>query len=453
MFFQNDANKELVFFAGPAAAASTSVERWFYDYYTKPTSDRYALRHWRWPIIDGPNSNALNEKFKIFRELVLQPENQELKQEIFSGIKAAFDEADTGIILGTEDFDQVGPYTNYDALAAMNEVVDLVGAKKSDVRVIVNYRTPRFHQWISLWKHSGHDMTYTDYMCSSKYDEQSRQERIRNLATHMDPLNAATAFLKEGYKVSLIDMGGVADVKKDIINVIVCDILEGKCLMDDEIVYGHRGDDTHFNVKEQDFYELSKEQIEMGEELFMFRDCALHEQLTAYESLDIFYMENLFDYCSFDSKSKEKTYEYLDHTPEAVYSSLLTQLGCPEQDGLSIEQVLNGEQLAIQLTSPEDIMKISPRDEAGFSLFQAVLVPIVLIGSIAGLMYSVRRRDTKANSYDRNGSQTSIRETEMSEMFSDEDWKIGVDDEEEFGMGMFSFSSADKKKDRLSLTV
>lgn len=460
MFF-NDINKEVVFFVGPAAAASTSVERWFYNYYENPDSDQYSLRHWRWPIIDGPESNALDNPYKIFRELVLQPSNNELKQEIYDAIKVAFKESHTGIILGTEEFDQIGPYAVYNALDAMKEIMSLVNAKKKDVTVIIDYRTPRFHQWISLWKHSESELSYKDYMCSSKDDEQSRKERIRQLATHMDPMSAALTYLKEGFKVKIIDMEGVKAVGKDVVNVIVCDILEGKCLLDDKIVYGHRGDETHFNVIEEDFEELSQEQIDKAEELFLYRDCALHEELSDYEDLEIFYMDSLFKDCFNENAEKESIYEYLDRTPEAVYSSLLTQLGCPEADGLSIEQALKGKELVRQpqpmdiTTQSNGIMNQSGGLDGGDGPlhhgFFFVLLSLLVVGAVKFLfVFKIGRPKSKSKYFDQTHRTSSIRETEMSEMFSDEDaWKI-----EDYDYGIFSFvRGGAEKKAGLSLTV
>jgi hypothetical protein len=234
MVIANDVSKRVVFFAGPHKAASTSVEQWFYNYYTKQDSDQFALRHWKWPIIKGPLSDQLDEQFKIFQELVQQPDNAELKEEIMVGIQEAFDASETGIIMGTEEFDQVGHYATYGAVDSMTEILQRLGVAKEEVTVILNYRTPRLDQWISVWKHD-ENPSYRSFMCDSQDDDDLRNERIQSLATQMDPLFAARTFLKEGWTVKLIDMGGVIKANLDIINVIACDILEGKCLLDDEI--------------------------------------------------------------------------------------------------------------------------------------------------------------------------------------------------------------------------
>jgi hypothetical protein len=404
-------------------------------------------------------SDQLDEKFKIFQELVKQPENAKLKEEIMVGIQEAFDDSETGIIMGTEDFDQVGHYATYDAVESMTEILKRLGVAKEDVTVILNYRTPRLDQWISIWKHDDNP-SYRSFMCDSQDDDVLRNERIQSLATQMDPLFAARSFLKEGWTVKLIDMGGVIKANLDIVNVIACDILQGKCLLDDEIVYGHRGDDTHFNVVDRDFQELTQEQIEEAEKLFRARDCAFQDLVGNNPKFEVGYADTIWNDCHAQDLDRDETYLYLDGNPEVLYSALLNQLNCSEEvdGGLTIEEALDGDHLAITIPDSTGV------DSAGISAFiqeshsggvnfaLVVLLPFLLIaGGGAFFMSRIGRRKRTTNEVYRDQFQDrrGLSVTEMSEVFTDDDWKMKVDDDDDIGL----FSKRRGNQNSLSLTI
>lgn len=520
MVFANDVSKRVVFFAGPHKAASTSVEQWFYNYYTKPDSDQFALRYWKWPIIKGPLSDQLDESFKIFQELVKQPENAALKEEILVGIQEAFDASETGIILGTEDFDQVGHFATYDAVNSMTEILERLGVAKEDVTVILNYRSPRLDQWISVWKHDNDIPSYRAFMCDSQHDEILRKERIQALATQMDPLFAARTFLKEGWSVKVIDMGGVTKANLDIVNVIACDILEGKCLLDDEIVYGHRGDDTHFNVVDRDFEELTQDQREEAEKLFRARDCAFEDFIGNNPKFEIGYKDSIWHDCEGQDLDREEVYLYLDGNPEVLYSALLNQLGCSD-DALTIEDALDGERLpnstnplydpgnVVGDTTGEDSAEVSPsvdstgdspevedvnsgggdyslgvgessgeyttgvdettrgggitqasQSDGGVNFGLVVLLPFLLIAAV-GCFFMTRigrrrRKHNIANVNHNRGFREEFQDrrglsvTEMSEVFTDDDWKMSMEDDDRED---HLFSARGGNRNSLSLTI
>eukprot|EP00980_Cylindrotheca_fusiformis_P021224 scaffold8161_cov111-Cylindrotheca_fusiformis.AAC.1 len=494
MVLVNDVGKRVVFFAGPHKAASTSVEGWFYNYYTETNSDQFALQHWKWPIINGPLSDQLDEKYKIYQELVRQPKNAALKEEILDGIQTAFDASDTGIILGTEEFDQVGKYATYDAITSMNEILDHIGnniVAKEHVTVVLNYRTPRLDQWISVWKHDDDIDSYTSFMCDSQKDPNVKNQRIQALATQLDPLFAAQSFLKEGWKVKLIDMGGVAKVKKDIVNVIVCDILEGKCLMEDAIVYGHRGDDTHFNVAaDKDVPDLSQEQREEAEKLFRARDCAFEETVGNHPNFEIGYKDSIWNDCDEHDLKQEEMYMYLDGNPVVLYDALLDQLDCPEEGGLGIEEVLEGEKSPNAPTGNEGgdfYMAGDPSSSSGDygsdlnELAEAVqsngaatyglvvLLPLLLIAGVG--CFCIIGKGWRRQSRGRFGSSNSssnilpgyrekfqdrrgLSVTEMSEVFTDDDWRMTMEsNDDDNDMAMLSSGRSNRAGSSLSLTI
>eukprot|EP00526_Cylindrotheca_closterium_P012077 CAMPEP_0113618816 /NCGR_PEP_ID=MMETSP0017_2-20120614/9541_1 /TAXON_ID=2856 /ORGANISM="Cylindrotheca closterium" /LENGTH=475 /DNA_ID=CAMNT_0000528355 /DNA_START=116 /DNA_END=1543 /DNA_ORIENTATION=+ /assembly_acc=CAM_ASM_000147 len=475
MPFANDASRKVVFFAGPHKAAATSVEEWFYNYYTKEDSDHFALRHWAWPIVVGPRADQLDEPWKVFQQLVLAPDDKEMKEEIMVSIQETFDGSDTGIILGTESFDQVGRYSHGDAVKAMNDVLQRLGVAKEEVTVIINYRSPRLDQWISVWKHSGVP-SYRSFMCDSQDRHQLREERIEQLSTLMDPLYMAQTFVKQGWNVRVIDMEGVERANKDIVNVIACDILGGKCLMKDSIVYGHRGDETHFNVEERDFRELTEEQRQEADKLFRARDCAFEEYLSKHPKFQVGYQDNLWSDCDEQDLGREDVFVYLAGMPQALYSGLLSQFNCSEDGGLTIDELLDGEHL--DNLTPEDVFA----DSKASNFFVIVLLPIVCILAIAyqlmkrsnddiddGIVMGnirpnisdakekmsdakkkiknkLKRKDVYRDEFrDRRGMTVH----EMSEVFADEDWKMSVDDDNQFSL----FSKKKGDANSVSLTL
>ncbi|KAL3938361.1 MAG: hypothetical protein SGBAC_006711 [Bacillariaceae sp.] len=470
----NDASRKVVFFAGPHKAAATSVEEWFYNYYTQEGSDHFALRHWKWPIVEGPKSDQLDEPWRVFQELVLAPDDLEMKEEIMVSIQETFDESHTGIILGTESFDQVGRYCKGDAVGAMKGVLERLGVAKEEVTVVINYRSPRFDQWISVWKHSGVP-SYRSFMCDSQDRPQLRDERIEQLSTLMDPLYMAQTFVKEGWNVRLIDMQGVEKANKDIVNVIACDILGGKCLLKDSIVYGHRGDETHFNVDDRDFIEFSGEQRTEADKLFRARDCAFQEFLSKHPKFEVGYQEDLWSDCDEQDLGREDTFVYLAGMPQAIYSGLVNQFNCSEE-GLTIEELLDGEHLAN--ITPENVFA----DSKASNFFVIVLLPLICILAIAyqvmkrskddigdGIVMGnirpnmsgakekfgdagkkiknkLKRKDMYRDEFrDRRGMTVH----EMSEVFADEDWKMSVDDDNQFSL----FSKKNGNDTSLGLTI
>ena len=49
------------------------------------------------------------------------------------------------------------------------------------------------------------------------------------IGAEMNPLGAAKVFLERGWKVALMDMGGIQKAGKNIAHTIGCDLLMGQC--------------------------------------------------------------------------------------------------------------------------------------------------------------------------------------------------------------------------------
>jgi hypothetical protein len=405
--------KQLVLFAGPHKAAGTSVEEFFYTWasghnHNGHDKSQFALRYWRWPRIYGMVANQTEEEhpYKIFGHLVTEPTNEVLKMEILEGIRDTWEIANTGIILGTEEFDRVGPEeTKLDGLAAMRSVVGHLSVPADDVVVILNYRTPRFDQWVSLWKHAtGDGTTYEEYLCNPEH----YAARIEALATQLNPLNAALIYLEQGWKVHLVDMGGVEAAGRDVSHVIACDILNGKC--DEGDLRFHTDEKPHKNaLDEKEFVGLSEEEMILSEQLLRFRDCAMEKALRKQPNFQVVMNDTVWADCTpvFDH-----IYQSLNGDTSIIYKALLSQVECPEdtpnemKDMLTMDQVMNGE-----IPEIEEFVKSGG---GGFGLFtEAILMPLIILGALG---YQVYHMFTSAPNSRPKDHGAAVSEAEMGEV-------------------------------------
>jgi len=136
-----------------------------------------------------------------------------------------------GIIIASSYFDQVGPFASYDAMASLNDITSFLEVKRSDVTIVLNYRTPRVDQWISMWKDAPKEFaaaSYEEWMCNPYENDDNDAIRLRldMLGAQMNPLSAANEYLKNGYNVKLIDQGGVEAIGKNVVTIIATHILQ-----------------------------------------------------------------------------------------------------------------------------------------------------------------------------------------------------------------------------------
>lgn len=254
----------LVVLAGPRRSATSSVAEFLYKYArgTQPNHKQGKIYHplakFRWPLVYGEHSNKTETEmpYKRYNHLVTDPDNKPLRDEILEAIKRDWDQGGVNaVIFGGEEFDQV-PFTqanmksksekNYNAIEAVQAVVDYIQAPPECVTILLNYRVPRFEHWVSLYSSLMVDggtmendefMPYEEHMCEDK----SSTDRVQELGTSMNPMFLAESYLaaSSGWNVQMIDMGGVADFGSDISHTIACEILGGVCDDEKQWVKGH----------------------------------------------------------------------------------------------------------------------------------------------------------------------------------------------------------------------
>lgn len=351
---------KLIVYAGPHKAASTAIEEFFYenasgharvdDDGTKVSRGErnrtFGLRYWLWPRIAGELAASLEPYFpyKIFGHLVTDHSNDVLTSVILDGIKESWNsDGIEGLILGSEVFDQVGPYVEYDATLAVSRIVDYLEVPPNDVTVVLNYRTPRLDQWASMWKHDavessaeGEDFAYEykEWLCDIK----TAEEHIQVLATQMNPLNAAEAYANLGFNVKLIDMEGVKEAGRDIVHVVACDIATAKC--DDGVVRNHEEDDLQKNSIQIEFSGLTEIQRVDAELLFQYRDCA-YKDLRTNVKFGVLYNHSIWADCD---EELAEIYQRLKDEPKFMYEALVDQMQCPNKDDtfVSMKNALTG---------------------------------------------------------------------------------------------------------------
>lgn len=352
-----------------------------------------------------------------------QHNNATLKTDIMVSVKNFWDEAENGIVVGTELFDQVGRNARYDALTPMKKIVDDTVGADGDVTVILNYRTPRIEQWMSIWKANDPNATYSEFMCKSYHnpdDPDLRKVRISQLSASMNGLNAAYEFLKLGWKVKLIDLAGVHEQNKDVTHVIGCDILLGQC--EDGFIAKHNKFRTPDEEVPDIGNDVGEDEARKVEELFRSRDCGFEQFLQPYldtNQLEVMYRSQIWNDCQ---PERKEIYKNLANADEIVYTALLSQVDCEAlgvdvHDGIvTIDEALN------DMTGNINHGEHKHGFLEGF--FNNIVVPLVFIAGICYVtFYLYKKRQNESLSRNAVGAQknedlraaaTSMQQTRMS---------------------------------------
>lgn len=390
---------KLVLLAGPRRTATTSVAEFLFKYARGARPDHkhgkiyHPLAKVRWPLVYGPvtNSTEPERPYKRYNRVVTEPEQKDYLAEVIDAIKHDYEIPEVNaVIFGGEEFDQMGnPSDNSDQqMQAFKDIIKGVGAPAECVSVVINYRVPRFEHWVSLYNSkAGTDdkdvrdleemdkyTPYNEHMCMDK----TSSTRISELASSMNPLHLAQTYLDAdpGWKVDLIDMGGVDYYGSDISHVIACDILGGKCDDDNRWVLNHADESIRNNAIERDYNALGLEEITNSEKIFRYRDCAFQKELTNdkkyKDRFQIFHGQTIWEDCNHSDKKLENIYKSLKLIKEGtrlVYDALLSQVDCtpygdfarsPEH---SIEDILSGKHLDHSKDAPAENMAQAEEDK------------------------------------------------------------------------------------------
>lgn len=406
-----DGPKKIVFLAGPHNSAYTSVKKYIANWAApfQPGHVRSrALYNWRWASDD-------------IHKLILEAD--EPNTEVWDELKEKFgEEGSNGVIVGSANFDQLGPAASHDALSAMKKIIDFLGVQASDVTVLLTYRTPRFDQWVSMWKHADEDYaesTYEDWLCDTHDKEHERNKRLDMLGARSNPLGAANVFLNQGWDVKMLETAGMDAAEINIVQVVVCQILQGNCV--DNRIFKHEYVANHVNTGDKEFTELNDTDVELSEDLFRFRDCAYQGKLQSHLSdgkMDLLYNHSMFATC--DGR-KDFYYQRLAENPEIMYSALLSQLKCPNHDvqwtGKTIGQALGTEkETEKEKKSTGGLKKKKEKGEPSSGGGFSSLFPMILASLFCYQAYKINLKRPLRKSRSKPASNgTAIETLEMME--------------------------------------
>ncbi len=327
-------SRRLVIFVGPHKSASSTVQEFFVQYATGRPKYRKvkALIGWRWPLLP---SSAIPARKQWARLVYPQSDLRPLLQKALQKTVAEF----PNVVVGSEEFDRFGktPWSHRDGIRAVQQLIDWATTNSTtQVDVVINYRTPRQAQWISIWKqlmsleenlHNRESTTYREWICQnhSEHDDDYDKKVWEYLDCVANPLGLTVAFLQalsQNTHVTLIDMGGVARRNLDIAHVSACHVLGLPCK--DGWVRGINRT-LVVNPKSRPLEGVTPRQLEELEWLLQQRDCTYRKTLQDFEHqkrLSIVYPENLtWKHC------REETTINFRNTTYLLYA-MQSQFGC-----------------------------------------------------------------------------------------------------------------------------
>lgn len=347
----------LVIFAGPRKTSETSVEEFFFSYAHGPGSatvefpHQQALKHWIWPQIHSVTGLSTTPH-QIFKHLVTDASNSNMQAKILGELKDNFERAKLadgdsfqGMIIGSEDFDRVGPnpYLEDDALDAVRRVVDELGLLPSSVTIVLLYRYPRLKQWLGIVNFvptTTQDGAYQQLLCRDEYSETFAWDALQN---SMNPLRVAKAYADEGYDVRVFDMAGIESQGLDVEHVIGCTVLNAECDQNGYLI--NLSDESYLKDSEvmdsmlTEFPELTLQQEADLEKLFLLRDCAYDSLRTDDGSgISLEFQQGLLpNECSDTDKSMGTLISDTDYFLNVIQS----QVDC-NPDPVSIKAIFDG---------------------------------------------------------------------------------------------------------------
>ena len=430
-FANEEDDKQLIFFAGPHGTYENQIKTYLHN---------WNIHGWKWP---KPNDER-HKDHNLLDLLVTDPNSVSL-DGMYNQIYESWQTSKHGMIIGSEFFDQIGPYAKYDAIGAMDALVETLSVPPKNVLVILNYRRTRIDQWISMWQ-KAKIKSYRNFMCDSQYDVDALEERMDMIGSQMNPLNAAYEYLEGGWNVKLIDIEGVHQSNRDVSHVIVCDILLGNCNADGLLV-GHEKSRT---ISEQDLPTLSEE-LSVTESnkitsLFQYRECDFQKDLHPFMEegkFEVLFNDDFWRACD---PSMSHLYRQIGDDEVRMYEALLSQLECSQHAIFTMDQALGlGESsesvnedtnATTNLTDPlsdsstETSSGSNDDDAFGWIVMFAIVVPLVtlVIGITYKLVYPTKKVESSPISYKRRDKEIFDHGNVILETVLDDDSDYDEDD-------------------------
>ncbi|CAJ1959697.1 unnamed protein product [Cylindrotheca closterium] len=351
------ANSRLVVFVGPHKSASSSIQEFFLRHAPSAhngtggkliQNHHPSLANWTWPFIIRRRSY---QPRKGFAPLVTEYEDPGWEKTIHETILNVWNSNDNQkqqIILGTEELDRFGktPWSGRDGLAAIEKLITLL--QPDSIDIVVNYRRPRSHQWISIWKQltrrEKKTPAYSEYLCRDNAQDML-WEYLNCVA---NPIGLAGALIEQfgdRATIHILDMDGISKKDLDVSHVFACRVLKDvPCSTDNEWVDGM----PHPALLNQKFGNpgITQQQLDEMEWMFLQRDCSYFEDKSFLQNpnLKVHYGDTMLQPCSALATNGIPRSSFANTT--ILLKLLQAQIGC---DGTTIEDVLRNVQPGVAL--------------------------------------------------------------------------------------------------------
>jgi len=288
---------------------------------------------WSWPIIKSDDIDTTPQH--VFDLLVKEQDDDDIQNILIDGIRSAWTASKHGVFIGSLDFDRVGanPYSGYDAIESLIQVVDEVGISAEDVTVIVTYRTPRVNQWGMIWENHFDAESYEDFVCSNEQHD----KRWEWLDTSMNPFKVAKSYHDQKWNVVVVDQDSIIKAGKDVANVIACFVMENENCEGGQV--NGLEEMTPKTSLADKIDELDAEDLSDLERLFLFRDCFYVTQLDDSSRFEMFAKNSDFDLIQSECKNSfKKSYAKLSDT-DFLMNAIQSQKYC-EKDDIDVPSLL-----------------------------------------------------------------------------------------------------------------
>ena len=436
----NQTKKRLVIFVGPHKSASTTIQSFFVEHIsnaywripnnqtnvanttntanttttttTTASSSSWALKDWTWPF----EPYAMNRQ--AFSDLVVNYPTKDQywhdtrRAELYYTLSYVWeDPMTTHMMFGDEEFDRMGdtPWSQRDSIRVLHNIVQFLQPPQLDF--VVHYRTPRLEQWISIWKQTSKNggTPYSWFVCQ----HYKAWEHLNSVA---NPLGIVDTLRRQGWNVTLIDMGGVERDGLDIAHVLACQVLHVPCtergwivgFQEQRLVTNHRTGDP----------ELSPLQRKELEWLLRQRDCSYRQSLQSDPRVTIVQQDSLWDDCDYyDSKLQQMLrnstkllyliQSQVDCSPEANQTNITSLRQSSKRSNIiittswtdrwngrnssALQPALNWTDVVPPLAVDQWIMN----DLMRLVVIQHVLMMAMLVGTIHQLCRFLRRRNKR----------------------------------------------------------
>ena len=327
------AEKKLVVFVGPHETEAEAVTQFFAKYASSNNDDGQpnpSFNGWVWPEINPNIMSATNkEPYQIF-DLLVTESDEDILSTVLDGIVDSWSMASKGVVIGSLWMDRVGvnPYTGYNALTALQRVVDILGINNEQVTIVVTYRTPPIDHWALVGSRHFQEKEYKDFVCS----DTEASKRWEWLDTVMNPFMIAKSYHDEGWNVTVVDQEGSINTGTDVPHAIACDILTGVHCQDGWV----QGlEDVKTTLTIVDIDSLGEDEQHTLNQLFLQRDCFYKYELKGKEGFNILNQHSTWSSCSEQNKMFYEQFVDTNFLLRAIQS----QQGCAENN-LDVDKML-----------------------------------------------------------------------------------------------------------------